>query len=214
MMLRTALRAYLGANGGGDAAHDVAHTDRVWANAQVISGGESPCDMTVLLAACYLHDLVTLPKDSPNRARASAMSAQAAAPVLAGLGLTRDRVAAACHAIEAHSFSANITPETLEAKILQDADRIEALGAIGIARCFATTGVLGGGLFNGLDPFGTSRPLNDKAYAVDHFKIKLLRLPETMQTKTRRMLAQDRANVLRDFLDQLASELDVPASGW
>lgn len=214
MMLRTALRAYLDAIGGGDAAHDIAHTDRVWANAQIISDGEAPCDVTALLAACYLHDLVSLPKDSPERARASAKSAQAARPVLAGLGLSNAQVTTACHAIEAHSFSANIVPETLEAKILQDADRIEALGAIGIARCFATTGVLGGALFHGIDPFGASRSLDDKAYAVDHFKIKLLGLPKTMQTKTGRMLADDRANVLRDFLDQLASELDVPASGW
>lgn len=214
MSLRDDLRAHLITTGAGDAAHDVAHTDRVWANAQVIAGGEAACDMTVLLAACYFHDLVTLPKDSPDRALASAHSAEVAAPILRQLGLTHDQIAAACHAIIAHSFSANISPETLEAKILQDADRIEALGAIGIARCFATTGAMGGGLFHGLDPFGLSRPLNDKAYAVDHFRIKLLRLPTTMQTATGRNLAQDRANVLRDFLDQLASELDVAASGW
>ncbi|MDG1376460.1 MAG: HD domain-containing protein [Yoonia sp.] len=214
MTLRGALRAHLIAAVAGDAAHDVAHTDRVWANAQVISDGEAPCDMTVLLAACYFHDLVTLPKDSPDRALASALSAKAAAPVLQKLGLTEKQIANACHAIIAHSFSANIPPETLEAKILQDADRIEALGAIGIARCFATTGVLGGALFHGLDPFGTARPLNDKAYAVDHFRLKLLKLPATMQTVSGRHLAEDRANVLRDFLDQLASELDVPASGW
>jgi len=200
--------------GQGDAAHDLAHADRVWTNAQMVADGEAPCDMIVLLAACYFHDLVTLPKDNPDRAHASAMSAQAAAPVLRELGLSDDQIANACHAIAAHSFSANIPPETLEAKILQDADRIEALGAIGIARCFATTGVLGGALFHGLDPFGIDRPLNDKAYAVDHFKIKLLRLPETMQTESGRNLATNRANVLRDFLDQLASELDVPASGW
>ena len=214
MTLRANLRALLSEQTAGDAAHDVAHTDRVWANAQVIASGEPACDMTVLLAACYLHDLVTLPKDSPERARASALSAQAARLPLAALGLCDDQINAACHAIEAHSFSANIMPQTLEAKILQDADRIEALGAIGIARCFATTGVLGGALFHGLDPFGKSRPLNDKAYAVDHFKVKLLRLPDTMQTTSGRNLAEDRANVLRDFLDQLASELDVPASGW
>lgn len=214
MNLRDALRAHLIAAGDGDAAHDVAHTDRVWANAQMIADGEAPCDMTVLLAACYFHDLVTLPKDSPDRARASAMSAEAAAPVLRELGLDNQQVKNASHAITAHSFSANIAPETLEAKILQDADRIEALGAIGIARCFATTGVMGGGLFHGLDPFGVGRPLNDKAYAVDHFKIKLLGLPETMQTASGRELAGNRAQVLRDYLDQLAIELDVPASGW
>ena len=214
MTLRGALRAHLTLATKGDAAHDVAHTDRVWANAQVIATGEAACDMTVLLAACYFHDLVTLPKDHPDRAQASTLSAKAAAPILSSFGLTSDQIAQACHAITAHSFSANIAPQTLEAKILQDADRIEALGAIGIARCFATTGVLGGALFHGLDPFGKDRPLDDKAYAVDHFRIKLLGLPATMQTTSGRMLAEDRANVLRDFLDQLASELDVPASGW
>ena len=214
MTLRDGLRAHLIAAGDSDAAHDVAHTDRVWANAQIIAEGEAPCDMTVLLAACYFHDLVTLPKNSPERARASAMSAEAAAPILRELGLASRQVESASHAIKAHSFSANIPPETLEAKILQDADRIEALGAIGIARCFATTGVIGGGLFHGLDPFGLDRRLDDKAYAVDHFKIKLLNIPVTMQTATGRKLAEDRANVLRDFLDQLATELDVAVSGW
>ncbi|MCO4847311.1 MAG: HD domain-containing protein [Yoonia sp.] len=214
MILRDGLRTHLVAASVGDTAHDVAHTDRVWANAQVICAGEMPCDMTVLLAACYFHDLVTLPKNSPDRAVASAMSADAAKPVLLELGLTDDQIANACHAITAHSFSANIPPTTAEAKILQDADRIEALGAIGIARCFATTGVLGGGLFHGLDPFGTDRELDDKAYAVDHFKLKLLRLPDTMQTASGRALATTRADVLRSFLDQLAIELDVPISGW
>lgn len=214
MNLRDALRAHLIAASDGDAAHDVAHTDRVWANAQVISQGEDPCDMTVLLAACYFHDLVTLPKDSPDRARASAMSARAAAPVMSALGIGEAQVVNACHAITAHSFSANIPPATLEAKILQDADRIEAIGAIGIARCFATTGVMGGGLFHGLDPFATNRELDEKAYAVDHFQTKLLRLPATMQTVSGRKLAEVRADVLRGFLDQLAHELDVPVSGW
>lgn len=214
MTLHDQLRDYLTAAITGDAAHDVAHTDRVWANAQIIAADDPACDMTVLLAACYFHDLVTLPKNSPDRAQASALSAEAAKPVLTELGLTDAQIANACHAIKAHSFSANISPETVEAKILQDADRIEALGAIGIARCFATTGVLGGALFHGLDPFGIDRDLNDKAYAVDHFRIKLLGLPDTMQTPSGRLLAIDRANVLRDFLDQLATELDVPVSGW
>lgn len=214
MILRDELRAHLVATSVADAAHDVAHTDRVWANAQVIAAGEIPCDITVLLAACYFHDLVTLPKDSSNRALASAMSADAAKPVLQELGLTDDQIVNACHAIRAHSFSANVMPTTAEAKILQDADRIEALGAIGIARCFATTGVMGGGLFHGLDPFGKDRDLDDKAHAVDHFKLKLLLLPNTMQTASGRALAKTRADVLRGFLDQLAIELGVPVSGW
>ena len=212
MSLHQQLRDHLIAVGSTDAGHDVAHTDRVWANAQIIA--DADCDMTVLMAACYFHDLITLPKDHADRAQASRLSAEAAEPILADLGLTNAQVDAACHAILAHSFSAGIPPESLEAKILQDADRIEALGAIGIARCFTTSGSMGGGLFHGLDPFGRDRELDDKAYAVDHFKIKLLTLPDTMQTQAGRDLAAERAAVMRGFLDQLAVELDVAPSGW
>ena len=73
---------------------------------------------------------------------------------------------------------------------------------------------MGGGLFHGLDPFGQDRDLDDKAYAVDHFRLKLLRLPDMMQTASGRALAATRADVLRGFLDQLAVELDAPISGW
>lgn len=212
MSLHKWLRDHLIAAGTTDAGHDVAHTDRVWTNAQIIA--DNNCDMTVLMAACYFHDLITLPKNHPDRATASRLSAEAAGPILADFGLTELQVTAACHAILAHSFSAGIPPETLEAKILQDADRIEALGAIGIARCFTTSGSMGGGLFHGLDPFGRARELDDKAYAVDHFKIKLLTLPDTMQTDAGRALAQERTEAMRGFLDQLAIELNVDPSGW
>ncbi|MFA9353024.1 hydrolase, partial [Escherichia coli] len=76
--------------------------------------------------------------------------------------------------IEAHSFSAKIAPETLEAKIVQDADRLEALGAIGLARVFAVSGALGVALFDAEDPFARQRGLDDKQYALDHFQTKLL----------------------------------------
>ncbi|MGK7489577.1 HD domain-containing protein, partial [Salmonella enterica] len=73
-----------------------------------------------------------------------------------------EKLAGICHAIEAHSFSAKIAPTTPEAKIVQDADRLEALGAIGLARVFAVSGALGVALFDADDPFADRRPLNDK----------------------------------------------------
>ncbi|MCP5995663.1 HD domain-containing protein, partial [Klebsiella pneumoniae] len=81
-----------------------------------------------------------------------------------------DRYAAVEHAIEAHSFSAGIAPQSLEAKIVQDADRLEALGAIGLARVFAVSGALGTALFDADDPFAGARALDDKAFALDHFQ--------------------------------------------
>lgn len=115
--------------------------------------------------------------------------------------------AAIQHAIEAHSFSAGITPLTVEAKIVQDADRLEALGAIGLARVFAVSGALGVPLFDPEDPFADARELNDRAYALDHFQTKLLRLPETMQTDAGRQLARQSADVLIQFMARLSAEL-------
>ncbi|MDG3007654.1 HD domain-containing protein [Paludisphaera mucosa] len=195
-----------------DAGHDVHHARRVRDNAMRIADREGG-DRVVLLAAAYLHDLVSPPKDSPDRARASALSAEAAGPVLRELGLDEERVAGAQHAIHAHSFSAGVETKTIEARILQDADRLEALGAIGVARTFYTAGLMNSAMFDADDPFAASRPLDDRRYALDHFAAKLLKLPATMKTEAGRALAEERLGVMRAFLDAIAAELGV-AAGW
>lgn len=188
-----------------DGAHDLGHLDRVWANARAIALTEGG-DLVCLLAAAYFHDYVNLPKSAPNRAKASQLSAAAAREVLRDEGMDTARIDAVCHAIEAHSFSAGIAPRTLEAAILQDADRLEALGAIGVARCFAVTGQMGGALFDQADPMALNRPLDDRAFALDHFQTKLLRLPETMQTATGRAMAEERAEWMMSFRTRLLFE--------
>jgi uncharacterized protein len=119
----------------------------------------------------------------------------------------QDKIPAVRHAIEAHSFSAGIPPVTYEARVLQDADRMEALGAIGIARTFYTAGFLHSRMFHEDDPLGLERPLDDRLYALDHFEVKLLRLPETMQTAAGREMARQRAALLAAFRAQLVSEI-------
>lgn len=203
-MLETALQEH---GEGSDASHDVHHARRVRKNALEIANREGAGNAVVLTAAAYLHDLVNLPKNAANRGRASRLSAEAAAPVLEKLGFAQPEVAATQHAIEAHSFSASIKPETIEARILQDADRLEALGALGIARTFHVAGSLGGDLFHGEDPFARNRELDDKSYAVDHFSTKLLGLADTMQTESGREMAVQRTEYLAGFLKQLASEI-------
>lgn len=197
-----------------DAAHDLAHSDRVWALARSIAIGEGVELTPVLLCAAYLHDLVSLPKDHPKRDKAAMMSASAAGPVMQALGLSPTEIARTRHAIEAHSYSGATPASTVEAKILRDADRLEALGAIGIARCFAVSGALDRPLFHSDDPFARARPLDDTTYALDHFAVKLLKLPDTFLTATGRRLAEERAARMRRYLADLASELGNPPPDW
>ena len=189
-----------------DGAHDLGHLRRVWKTAQRIADTE-PCDRETLCAACFFHDLVNLPKSHTDRARASALSASAATTFLATTGFPAAKLAAVAHAITAHSFSANITPKTPEARILQDADRLEALGAIGLARMFHVAGSLGGDLFDPEDPMAQNRRLDDRAYALDHLETKLLKLPAMMQTAMGRTLGQERADFLIAFRAQLLHEI-------
>lgn len=192
---------------GQDGAHDIAHFRRVWGTAQrLIAPGLTP--LTVL-TACYFHDIVNLPKNHPQRHLASTFAAQKTLSALAAhfpefpSALYPD----VAHAIEAHSFSAGIAPRTQEAKIVQDADRLEALGAIGLARVFYVSGQLGRPLFDANDPFAQARCLDDKQWALDHFQTKLLKLPETMQTDAGRALARESANYLVSFMAKLSAEL-------
>jgi len=196
-----------------DASHDLAHFKRVWKTSQEILKLEENCeaaDPLIIMAGALLHDIVSLPKNSPDRSKASSLAAKKAAEILEELDFPKDKISKVCHAVEAHSFSANITPTTLEAKIVQDADRIEALGAIGIARCFYIGGMMGTpSLFDGLDPLASERELRDDVFVLDHFQVKLLELPKTMQSHGGKELAKKRTKVITDFMDQLAHEARI-----
>ncbi|HRK43922.1 MAG TPA: HD domain-containing protein [Gemmobacter sp.] len=193
--------------GQSDAAHDLAHLRRVWGNCQKIARAEGGADMVVLMAGAYLHDLVNLPKDAPNRRDASRLSAEAAVAWLRGTDFPAAKLEAVAHAIAAHSFSAGIAPETHEARILQDADRLEALGAIGLARLFAVAGQMGAQLYDPADPLAQRRALDDKAFALDHLEVKLFPLVETMQTATGRDMAEERADWVAAFRSRLLREI-------
>jgi len=191
-----------------DTAHDISHFRRVWNTSQRLMKDRA-VDALVILTACYFHDIVSLPKNHPQRGRSSQLAAARTTAILREdfADFPAHHYAAIQHAIEAHSFSAGITPLTEEAKIVQDADRLEALGAIGLARVFAVSGALGVPLFDPEDPFADARELNDRAFALDHFQTKLLRLPETMQTAAGRQLARQSADVLIQFMARLSAEL-------
>jgi len=191
-----------------DKAHDVAHLRRVWLTAQRMMKGMH-VDELVVLTGCYFHDIVNLPKNHPERHLASAKAAVETRRILTEVfpDFPADKRDAVAHVVHAHSFSAGVTAETLEAKIVQDADRLESLGAIGLARVFYVSGALGRSLFDSADPLGRDRPLNDAEWALDHFQKKLLKLPQTMQTAEGRRLAEHNADFLITYMAKLCAEL-------
>jgi len=194
-----------------DAAHDRAHVERVVANARRLAGHEDGAALDVVIPAAWLHDCVAVPKDHPRRSEASVLAAEAAVDFLSDVGYPERWHADIEHAIAAHSYSGDVTPKTIEAKVVQDADRLDALGAVGLARCFLVGGALGHAFYNPDDPFCDERPPDDNTYVLDHVFAKLLGLPDTMQTEAGRREAERRADVLRQYLDQLRHEINAPS---
>jgi uncharacterized protein len=189
-----------------DGAHDINHLHRVWHAAQTLLADYPQADALVVQAACYLHDIVNLPKNHPDRAQASRLAAQLACEKLRAADFPDDKLPDVAHAIEAHSFSAAITPTTIEAMIVQDADRLDALGAVGLARLFYTAGRMDSALAHPTDPLAQQRPLDDRAYALDHIEAKLATLPASMRTDAGRKLGEARLTWLRRFRDTFVDE--------
>lgn len=190
-----------------DSAHDIAHIQRVVKSAVQLASLEN-ADMEIVTAAAWLHDCVILPKNHPDRKKASQLAAKKASDFLRETDFPSEKMDAVAHAIKAHSFSAGIPPETVEAQIVQDADRLDALGAIGIARCFLVGGALNSSLYNVEDPFCENREPNDKIWSIDHFYKKLFTLPKTMNTDSGKRIAKKRVKYMKGYLKQLKQEID------
>jgi Predicted HD superfamily hydrolase len=164
-------------------------------------------DEKLVLSAALLHDIVSYPKSSKRSKFSSIDSAKKSKIILKKYGFSEKEITIVSDAIKDHSFSQNKVPETLEGKILQDADRLDALGAIGIARVFATSGSLNRPFYNIDDPFCTKRNPDDDLWAIDHFFNKLLKLESLMNTRSGKIEAKKRTNVLQEFLKQLKDEI-------
>jgi len=189
-----------------DSGHGIDHVRRVVENSKRIGRAEQ-ANVFVYLPAAWLHDCVIVAKNSPQRRMASALAAQSAERFLAEIGYPEEWIAPISQCILAHSFSANVACQTIEAKVVQDSDRLEAVGAIGLARCLMTGGAMGQRLYHPDEPFPVDRPPADTEQSVDHFFAKLLGLQKTMKTQSGREEAMRRSDFLLAFLRQLADEI-------
>ena len=169
---------------GNSDGHGFDHAMRVYRNAVTIADGEE-CDATVVALAALLHDADD-PKIFDTRDNANART------FLDDAGVGPETAEMVIRAINSVSFSKNRgkTPETAEGRIVQDADRLDAIGAVGIARTFAYGGAHG-------------RSLDE---SVKHFHEKLLLLKDMMNTETAKRLAADRHSFLKAFLRELEKE--------
>ncbi len=191
-----------------DSAHDFEHTMRVYKNAQKICKKEKANEKLVL-SAVLLHDIVSYPKSDKRSKTSSIESAKKSKKILEKFDFSKEEIVIVSDAISSHSFSQNKVPKTLEGKILQDADRLDALGAIGIARVFATGGSLKRPFYNIDDPFCKKRTPDDKIWTLDHFFQKLLKLELLMNTKSGKAEAKKRTKILKEFLNQLKQEIST-----
>ena len=189
-----------------DPAHDLEHFNRVVATSKKLCKEEG-ASYAVVMPAAWLHDFVIIPKQDPRRSLASKLSAEGAIDFLKAIGYPSEYYPAIFHAIEAHSFSANIPTNSKEAMIVQDADRLDGLGAIGIARCFATAGLMQRALYSGEDPFAQTRALNDYKFTVDHFYVKLFKVVDLLKTEAGKKEGLRRRAVMQRYLKDLEVEI-------
>lgn len=192
--------------GKNDPAHDFEHIMRVYNNAKRLAKMEG-INPRLVLAAALLHDIVSYPKSDPRSKNSSVESAAKAKQILGKYSYTKEEVKIISDAIRDHSFSREAVPETMVGKILQDADRLDAVGAIGIARTFSVGGAEKRPFYNIQDPFCKTRSPEDTKWTLDHFYKKLLLLEKKMNTDSAKLEARKRVKIMRQFLDVLREEI-------
>jgi len=184
--------------------HDVQHVLRVYEICKKL-GKEEGADIEVLTASALLHD-VAISEELEHGVDHAEESAIKAEDILRSVGFPEEKIPRVLRAIRTHRYGAGIPPESLEAKILQDADRLDAIGAVGLARAFAYGGARGAKIYDPLESPGEYDPRLVKS-AVTHIQEKLLKLKDTMNTASARKLAEGRHSFMVEFLNRFLAEL-------
>jgi len=186
-----------------DAAHDFDHVLRVLALAERIGQAEG-ADMEIVRAAVLLHDVARAEEERTGVCHAKA-GAVRARQILAGH--PADKIEAVAQAIASHRFRDEITPQTLEAKVLYDADKLDAIGAIGIARAYALAGKRDQRLWAKTPTTSVSESGSSDQTPVHEFVFKLSRLKDSLFTNAARQIAEDRHRYMVNFFARLEAEV-------
>lgn len=187
-------------------SHDWEHTLRVCRLCERIGSAEG-VDMEVLLIAAYLHDIGRASQDASNGAVCHAQKgAKMAESVVDKLPLSEKQKKNIIHCIRSHRFRGNHRPETKEAKVLFDGDKLDAIGAVGVARAFLFAGEVGARLHNpNMDIENTSSySIDDTGYR--EYKVKLCKIRDRILTKEGRKLADERHTFMEEFFNRFLKE--------
>lgn len=191
-----------------DPAHGWEHVKRVYELALHIVEQEGG-DRLIVGAAALMHDLGRADPGNGSLHHAE-RSLELASELLPAYHVSRTTQEAILHAIQAHSYSRGSQPKTLEAHIVRDADRLDALGAIGIMRWAMTAATLHTPHnYHPADPFAEHRAFDDHNFVLDHFFAKLLKLSDTITTRSGRVLAQQRVAFMQTYLAEFKRELGM-----
>jgi len=193
---------FMGARG----SHDWDHTLRVCRLCRRIGAAEG-ADMDVLLVAAYLHDIGRSYQDDTNGAVCHAeKGARLAAAIVEKLPLTADQKENILHCIRTHRFRGNRPPQTPEARVLFDADKLDAIGAVGVARAFLFAGEVGARLHSPEADIETTRPYSIDDTGYREFKVKLCKIKDRILTREGQKLAVDRHLIMEEFFNRFLEE--------
>ncbi|MBO3798587.1 MAG: HD domain-containing protein [Thermoproteota archaeon] len=183
-----------------DPSHDWLHAERVCRMCMRICEKEGG-DPKVLVAAALLHD-VGVRYELEQGVDHSEKSVEIAEEILPRIGFPKDKISMVLEAISMHRFRKGVRAVSIESRILQDADRLDAMGAIGVARTFSHGGR------RGIPMYSSSR---DTGSTVDHFYEKLLKLKNSLNTETARRIAEERHAFMEMFLSRFLKEIEGEA---
>ena len=189
-------------------SHAWDHTLRVSRLCEHIGGAEG-VDMEVLLVAAYLHDIGRCHQDQSNGALCHARKgATLAASILKKLPLSENQRQNILHCIGSHRFRGNHAPMTPEAKVLFDADKLDAIGAVGVARAFLFAGEVGARLHSPEADTEATEPYSVDDTGYREFKVKLCKIIDRIMTQAGRKLAEERHAFMEEFFIRFLEEYE------
>jgi uncharacterized protein len=193
---------------GARGSHDWEHTLRVFSLCERMGPAEK-ADMDVLRVAAYLHDIGRAGQDLALGALCHAENgAEMAQPIVDKLPLSGEQKANIIHCIRAHRFRGKCRPETPEAKVLFDADKLDAIGAVGVARAFLFAGEVGARLHNNESRIEETQPYTSEDTGFREYKVKLCKIRERILTVEGRKLADERHAFMESFFNRFLEEYE------